>query len=126
MNEETNKIKEKAMYILSKSALYMLLIMGVAISITTIGLELGIKISRWHFPVACVLAAGIIGLFMRKDGWKKYICVVAGTLIVLLIIIVLSGKVVDVSWDGNTYHKDAVGALKKWMESVSGRLYYFL
>lgn len=112
MNEETNKIKEKAMYILSKSALYMLLIMGVAISITTIGLELGIKISRWHFPVACVLAAGIIGLFMRKDGWKKYICVVAGTLIVLLIIIVLSGKVVDVSWDGNTYHKDAVGALK--------------
>jgi len=91
---------------------------------TSLFFLLKISITNWNFILATFLSIGLLihREFRRNESIKNNII---RSLIVLFIIvalsltsIIISTKLHDTSWDGNTYHKTAIGAMKNGWNPV--------
>lgn len=91
----------------------LLLVMAVTITLTVVLLFSRIPVNNYNFIISCLLSIGIFYLIKKKTNSHSWllISVLLGCMI-LVACIYCSSQVMDLSWDGNTYHKDAVGALK--------------
>ena len=77
------------------------------------GFAIGISVSWYWLPLSFLAAAiGLIGCYGKKvDHSILYEILSAGLILILLILI--AGLFFDTSYDGNNYHKTAVGLLKE-------------
>lgn len=69
----------------------------------------GITVQSWMLPVCALLAAGILYFLSGKQKISG-----RGALFWLLLVavsVILAGFIYNIHWDGNTYHKTAVGLL---------------
>ena len=74
---------------------------------------IGISVSWYWLPLSFLAAVmGLIGCYGQKmDHSILYEILSAGLILILLILI--AGLFFDTSYDGNNYHKTAVGLLKE-------------
>lgn len=73
---------------------------------------IGISIGKYTFPVSFILAFGIF-MVVDRESLNKYV-ILDGCLFLLILFLCIfcCGKLCGVDYDGNTYHKMAVGLLK--------------
>lgn len=111
-------MKEKAIQIIKNSAIFLLLLTILVLVITTCLFFVKITITPYHLPIIYMIAIGIYIGFNKKENWRmKFSGLVLGT-IVLLISLILFSKIYDVTGDGNTYHKLAIGSMKNGWNPV--------
>lgn len=105
--------------ILKDSGIFLLLLLAVVCLFTSGLFFFHIEVSRFHLAI-CILLNIIIFFFLyrkKTDNKIKIISIVL-SLIILLLAIFMSKNYLDLSWDGNSYHKDAVGLLKNGWNPV--------
>lgn len=91
------------------AGILMLLLLLFCLTIPTVAFFVGGTIASWMFPVAMLCALGVwIGYFHAGERLGKPLMIV---LVELVIVIGLALMIYDISWDGNTYHKTAIGLL---------------
>jgi hypothetical protein len=93
---------------------FIILFVFVNLLITTILFIFKINITSYNFIVANLMTLGLAIYIMRKDKTSlKYMIIIIGiTALIIFLSIFISGKTYDLTWDGNTYHKVAIGQLK--------------
>ncbi|MCL2678532.1 MAG: hypothetical protein FWE85_05725, partial [Clostridiales bacterium] len=108
--------------ILFFTGLFLVMAVALTMSLSGVGLILGLAISFWHFLIA-VAAGGALLFFFAKDKQAiiKRWAVIAGCLI-LIACIALAAFTFDYSYDGNAYHKEAIGALHEGWNPVYSEL----
>lgn len=95
-----------------KSSIYLLMVMTNILIITTIAYFIKITVTPFHLPIIFILSIMEYCIFYKKEKWQgKLIPIVIGT-VVFVTSIIISSNVYDLTADGNTYHKLAIGALK--------------
>ncbi|MBP3635493.1 MAG: hypothetical protein J6J17_03435 [Bacilli bacterium] len=109
---------KKILYYLSKSSIFLLMMLGLTLIITNILFVFNITITRFHLPIMFFLTLIIYYLFYKKDGKKKALNVMVISIIVFTIFTIFIGNIYDSTSDGNTYHKLAVGCMKNGWNPV--------
>lgn len=92
------------------SLLFILMFANLLI-LTSLLYFVKISVSVLHLPISLIIA-GFELYFIRKDSVKN---IFISTLLFILVFacgIGVSGHVYDASYDGNSYHKEAIGALE--------------
>ncbi len=98
--------------IIKKSGIYLLMVMVNILLITTIAYFIKITVTPFHLPIIYILSIIEFCIFYKKEKWQeKLIPILIGT-VVFVASIIISNNVYDITADGNTYHKLAIGALK--------------
>lgn len=93
------------------SLLYIYM-MAVNILIAAIFFAIG-KSMNWYFlPLSFCISIAILCFFYDDIIDKKFIYEILVAIAILLVCIYFAGKFYDTSWDGNAYHKLAIGLLK--------------
>lgn len=105
-------MKEKILRTIEKSSIYMLMLITTILIITTAGFLCNITVTTLHLPITTILSIALFMLFYKKDNIKQNIISVLVALLVLVISICSLGTIYDVTSDGNTYHKLAIGSMK--------------
>lgn len=90
---------------------FILLLIGMNVILTSILLLLHISISEVHLLLSIVLTITVFSC-VSDYNWKENIIVVGTSVLCLIIVIILEGIVNEIAYDGNLYHKLAVGILK--------------
>lgn len=93
------------------SAMFLMMMMTLVLIITNLLFVCKIGITKFHLPILYVISIAIWLLIMKKKVRRAIMGVIIATLVFFLFSFV-SGKIYDMTADGNTYHKLAVGALK--------------
>ncbi len=102
---------KRSLTILYNSALLFILTFSNLLIITSCLYLIKISITVFNLPLAFILS--VIELyFIKKDKIKNIIVTSIITIIIFLISIIISGNIYDKSFDGNAYHKEAIGLLK--------------
>lgn len=101
---------------------FLLTFIFLSISITSVLFIIGIGVSIVSFPMYLLLSLFITFLFYYKgsklESFKKVTINVCIALIILFITILIASAFYDMTWDGNTYHKEMIGLMKSGMNPV--------
>ncbi len=112
---------KKSLTTLYNSALLFILTFANLLIITVCLYLIKISITVFNMPIAFILS--IVELyFIKKDKIKNIAISSVITIIVFLISIIISGNIYDKSFDGNAYHKEAIGLLKNGWNPTYGSL----
>lgn len=103
---------EKIIEILKDSGLFLLLLLGCILLVSSLSLLCNIGITRFHLFLNVILSIILFSFIFRKKKISKVFISIIIALLVFVLAVVLNKNYIDLSWDGNTYHKDAVGLLK--------------
>ncbi len=94
------------------AALIMLFTMANVLIITSVLFLCHLSISYFHLPIAFVLS--LIELyFIKKENYKYILISVLLVIVIFIVSLTLCGRIMDTSYDGNAYHKEAIGMLKE-------------
>ncbi len=105
--------KAQIIDVIKNSGINLLIIVTTIILITSILFLFHIEITKWHLPVLYLLGNILFFILFRKTSYLKHIFISS-----LLSIIVFTSSIAfvtsfyDLTVDGNTYHKLAIGSLK--------------
>lgn len=102
----------------------LLLMMGINVLLTSILLLLGVSITKWNFPVSLILVLGLI-LFKKHQRKEKIIAYVI-SIICMVIICLLNAFLYELAYDGNMYHKFAIGILSSGYNPIYERAVDYL
>jgi len=73
---------------------------------------LGVPISWFHVPVAAMMAAGFgwwaVNYYFQHDRVRVFGIVFGSAVISFFLFAILSSRIYDLSWDGQTYHAEAI------------------
>ena len=102
----------KMLDILKDSAVFLLMFICVNILLTSVLFLLHISITAVNILLSLGATILLSWLMFRKKD-RKELAISAGVAVLILIIsIFIASHTYDMTWDGNTYHKLAVGMLK--------------
>lgn len=89
----------------------ILLFLFINILVTSVLFIFKIEITKINFIVSSGIWAIITLIIFNKNYKKKYFSIINLILISLamLLAINVAGKIIDLTWDGNSYHKVAIG-----------------
>lgn len=90
----------------------LIYIFGFNILLAAVFFAIGMTISWYLLPISFLAAVVVLVIFYGKKVDVAIIYEIAFTIMLLVFFIYISGKVYDQSYDGNAYHKLAVGLLK--------------
>ena len=114
-HKEQNIVKNNILYdtldVFKESSFFLLILMTFILVITNILFIVKISISKMHFPLIFCISIITYYLYRKKQLKKTLLSVIIATLFLLLSTFAI-GRIYDITADGNTYHKLAVGALK--------------
>ena len=110
--------------ILFSTGTFLLGCIFFTILVSTVLFTLRFPIHSINIGIAIVLSAIMCHLFMGRSAKYTFAAVVIGILILFLSVIVCSGFY-DWSYDGNTYHKSMIGALKYGWNPLYDTFYDF-
>jgi|GEM_PF-2545574 len=79
---------------------------------------LGRSISWWTLPVSFALAMGVLSYFYGDDDKRMLLPECILTLLCMIAFTMVIGRFYDISWDGNAYHKVAIGMLENGWNPV--------
>lgn len=112
---------DKASRIAYNSGVIMILFLGLLYALPSLLFFIQIEINKMYFPI-CLLGAVVIWMFLNKvDGGEQLLSILFFLCFTFLTIIV-SGTIYDITFDGNTYHKTAVGFLEHGWNPVYQRV----
>lgn len=98
------------------SGLFLLLFIYFNILLTTSLFIIKVSVFKYCVPVSLVTTIIAILILLKKNDFLKHLKCIFISIILPIIIIIISiyvnGKVLDHSFDGNTYHKATIGLLK--------------
>lgn len=102
---------------------FLLTFVFLSISITSILFIVGIGVSSISFLMYILLSVFVTFLFFydkknKLECFKKIIINEFIALIILFITILFASAFYDMTWDGNTYHKEMIGLMKNGMNPV--------
>ncbi len=101
---------------------FLLSFIFLSISVTSVFFILGIGISSVYFPMYMFISAFITFFIFNKPKdnklLKKLLINIFISIIILFIAILVGGIFYDETWDGNTYHKEMIGLMKKGMNPI--------
>ena len=106
------QMKEDITEVIKKSAIFLLLETVLILVITTLLFFVKITITPLHLPIITILAIILYFIFYRKDRKKINIIAVILAIFIFAVITLIEGKIYDITADGNTYHKLAIGCMK--------------
>ncbi len=102
---------DKGLKIFYNAALIMIFTITNVLIITSVLFLCNISISYMHLPVAFVLSLIELHL-INKENYKNILISSFIVLIVSVFSVNICGQIFDTSYDGNSYHKEAIGLLK--------------
>ena len=105
-------MKEKIIRTIEKSSIFMLMYMTMILIVTTAGFLCNVTITALHLPVITILSIIAFMLFYKKEDIKQNTISILVAILVLVISVFVLGRVYDITSDGNTYHKLAIGSMK--------------
>lgn len=117
--ESLKRIKKYDVFdVIKKSAIFLLSLLFLIMTLTSIGFFAKISISKLHLPIIYIIT--IIGfcILYKNDSIRKKIVTILLATIVFIVSIITIGKFYDLTQDGNTYHKLIVGQLKNGWNPV--------
>lgn len=109
---------KRVVELLKDSGVFLLLLLGCILVVSGVSLLLRIGITKYHLFINIFLS---IVVFLFIKGKKRIVKSGISILIALLVLILsifINKNYIDLSWDGNSYHKDAVGLLKNGWNPV--------
>lgn len=88
----------------------ILFFIGIDITLYSTLLIFGFEINKYLYPSSLAIAA-ILTLYLNKNNLNKtiYYTSLICSLLFLFVISLLCSTIIDYSWDGNAYHKTAIG-----------------
>lgn len=98
--------------IIKNSSLFLLILLTNILVITNLLFIIKINITKFHLPIIFIISIIIYCLFKKKTNVKRNVLSLLLGLLIFTTAIFISGRCYDITSDGNTYHKLAVGALK--------------
>ena len=106
-----NGIIDKTIAVLKETAIILLLFIAINVLVTSVLFICHVSISMVNIIVSTILTI-IVTIIRNKDRNKISLCI-SGVLSVIIILVTLfiASHTYDTTWDGNTYHKLAVGML---------------
>lgn len=110
MMEASNK--EKTIKILKNSGQYLLFFLVSIIMISSILMLCKISISKYHFAMSAIVSFIPFYFLNKKERTYELVISIVLSFFVIMSSMYINSKYIDLSWDGNTYHKDAVGIMK--------------
>ena len=76
---------------------------------------LGVPISWFHVPVAAAMAAGFgwwgVNFYFPQERIRVFGLLIGSAVIAFFLFALLSSRIYDISWDGQTYHAEAIAQL---------------
>ena len=107
--------KEIIIKILKNSGQYLLFLLASIIILSATLMLFKIPMSNIHFCISSLIAIIPFYLLNKNNKLNEIVISIILAFIVITFSIVINKNYIDLSWDGNTYHKDAVGLIKnKW------------
>lgn len=109
---------KRVVELLKDSGVFLLLLLGCILVVSGVSLLFRIGITKYHLFINIFLS---IVVFLFIKGKKRIVKSGISILIALLVLILsifINKNYIDLSWDGNSYHKDAVGLLKNGWNPV--------
>ena len=111
-------MKEKILRTIKKSAMFLLLLTISILVITACLFFVKVTVTPYHLPIIYLLVIGVYWLVYKKEDWKINLSgLIVATMIFITSIVVFS-NIYDVTSDGNTYHKLAIGSMKNGWNPV--------
>ncbi len=106
-----NKIINNIITILKETAIILLLFIAINVLLTSVLFLCHVSISWTNITVSTILT--MIVTVIRNKGKNKINVCIAGVLAIAIVFMTLfiASHTYDTTWDGNTYHKLAVGML---------------
>lgn len=90
----------------------------LVVALTAAGLLFGGAVSRWWLALSLVASAGTLYWILHNKKVPKTGIWVAAFLAIISLATYVSSITIDSSFDGNSYHKTAIGALKNGWNPV--------
>lgn len=81
---------------------------------------LGRAISWYTLPLSFLVGVLVLSVFYGEPIGKKLVYEIAAAIFIFLFLSGVVGKIWDFSWDGNAYHKLAIGFLKNHWNPIYG------
>lgn len=106
------KLKTNTIKILKYSGQYLLFFLVSIIITSSLLMLINIEISKLHFGVSAVVAFLPFFILNKQETLSKMLISIILSFVVIATSIFANHNYIDLSWDGNTYHKDAVGLMK--------------
>ena len=106
------------------AGIFIFLFLFINIVLSSVLFIFKISISKFIAPISLILTIIIITLFLfllKMIALKKiynFIISIIFPILIIILAIVLNGKVIDHSYDGNTYHKATIGLLAEGWNPV--------
>lgn len=111
-------MKEKILQTIKKSAMFLLLLTVAILVITASLFFIKITVTPYHLPIIYLLAIGIYCFYYKKENWKINLSGLILATIIFMTSIIIFSNIYDVTSDGNTYHKLAIGSMKNGWNPV--------
>lgn len=115
MKEKTKNIS----ILIRNTGIFLFMFIINTIILTNVLFFIKMSISVFNMPIAFIIT--ILEFYFINKKWlniKQMLgCVLLG-IILLIVIVILASKTYDLTWDGNTYHKTAIGSLKNGWNPV--------
>ena len=113
------KTKLNCNQIFRNSGIILLFFITNVLIITSLLFFVGVSITAFHAPIAFIITIiETIIVYRKKSGVKEITISILISILIIVLSIILVGNTYDLSWDGNTYHKTAVGSLKNGWNPV--------
>ena len=109
---EKNKLIKSILNIVKESAIILLVFIGINVLLTSILFLCHISISNINFGLSLIFTIMFILYFYKTKDRKEIIIASIVAIIVFMCSIFVCSHTYDLTWDGNTYHKLAVGMMK--------------
>ncbi len=97
--------KSKLIFYLFTSSVILLITLSLIYIISAVELALQMELLLINIPLAVLLSLAIIFYFFRTG---KLIFSLIISIVVTILLVYISSKTYDVSWDGQWYHQDAI------------------
>ena len=110
-----NNIRYNCIYY---SALFLSIFFALILIVTSVVFILGFCISYFTFFIPLIISIICIFLLNKNDKLSNKIIGIFLAVLVIFLASFVCSKYYDLTWDSNTYHKDAVGALKNGWNPV--------
>lgn len=105
--------------LIRNSGILLLMFITNIILLTSILFFVNISISSFHAIIAFTITVVEFSFIYRKRvNIKQASTSIILVLLLLILAVMVSSKTYDLSWDGNTYHKTAIGSLKNGWNPV--------
>lgn len=107
-----NNVIQNILDIIKDSAVFLLLFIGINILLSSVLFLVNVSISELNIILSAILTAISVILLYKKKEKNKVIISAGIAIIILIFALFVASFTYDRTWDGNTYHKLAVGILK--------------